>query len=62
MLSYKDLFYHLISFLKFGLPVEKHLVKIPYEDMAGRDGLDMVDMDNWFIHLIKILNCLLIGS
>ena len=46
MLSYKDLFYHLISFLKFGLPVEKHLIKIPYEDMAGRDGLNMVDMDN----------------
>ena len=53
MLSYKDLFYHLISFLKFGLPVE---------DMAGRDGLDMVDMDNGFIHLINILKCLLIGS
>ena len=30
--------------------------------MADEDGQDAVDMDKWYIHMMDILNCLLIGS
>ena len=41
---------------------DKHLVKIPFEDIADKDGQDMVDMDKLYIHIIDTLNCFLIVS
>ena len=41
---------------------DKNLVKIPFEDIADRDGQDMVDMDKLYIHIIDTLNFFLIVS
>ena len=40
----------------------KHLVKIPFEDIADKDGQDIVDVDKLYIHIIDTLNCFLIVS
>ena len=37
---------------------DKHLVKIAFEDIADKDGQDMVDVDKLYIHIIDTLNCL----
>ena len=41
---------------------DKHLVKIPFEDIADKDGQDMVYMDKLYIHVIDTLNCFLTVS
>ena len=40
----------------------KDIVKIRFEDIADKDGQDIVDMDKLYIHIIDTLNCFLIVS